>query len=68
MTALDLVEENGDQSDPETESRLDAAHESYLGSIARMFDAVGTGNTPLALKIDGEEVDPKFVAIAATGP
>ncbi|MDJ0354004.1 EAL domain-containing protein [Pseudarthrobacter sp. PH31-O2] len=66
MTALDLVEENGDQSDRETESRLDASHESYLGSIARMFDAVDTGNTPLALKIDGEEVDPKFDAFAET--
>ncbi|XTR52176.1 putative bifunctional diguanylate cyclase/phosphodiesterase [Pseudarthrobacter sp. So.54] len=66
VKALDLVKENGDQADRETEFRLDAAHESYLGSIGRMFDAVDRGDTPAALKIDSEEVDPKFDAIAET--
>ncbi|WAH97232.1 putative bifunctional diguanylate cyclase/phosphodiesterase [Arthrobacter sp. MMS18-M83] len=64
MNALDLVARNGDQGDREQASRVNAAHHDYRSSISRLFDAVDKGDTPLALKIDSNEVDPKFFAIA----
>lgn len=62
--ALDLVARNGDQGDREQASRVSAAHQDYRSSISRLFDAVDRRDTSLALKIDSNEVDPKFVAIA----
>ncbi len=37
-----------------------AKHEKYLTAIKHMFAAVDAGNTVLATKIDGAEVDPSF--------
>lgn len=66
VSALDLVVRNGDDGDRELASRVNAEHQDYRLSISRLFDAVDRGDTALALKIDANEVDPKFIAIAET--
>ena len=43
--------------------KLIVDHEDYLLSINRMFAAIDAGDSVLATRIDGSEVDPKFEAL-----
>jgi diguanylate cyclase (GGDEF)-like protein len=51
---------------PSFSSRIDALvalHDDYLLAIDHMFSAIDAGNSALATKIDGNEVDPRFDAL-----
>ncbi len=64
--ALALVARDGTASDRSTVQQVLAAHEPYLRSIDRMFAAVDRGDLPEVLRIDSDEVDPKFEVIEST--
>jgi hypothetical protein len=49
--------------DPDAGLDVLAEHGSYLHAIDRMFDAVDRGEAAEVLRIDGEEVDPRFAVI-----
>jgi diguanylate cyclase (GGDEF)-like protein len=64
--ALVLVSRDGIAEDRATVERVLAAHGPYLESINRMFEAVNRADTSAVLRIDNDEVDPKFEIIAKT--
>jgi diguanylate cyclase (GGDEF)-like protein len=61
--AMEEVSRDGDAEDRAFVTTMLAEHRVYLVSIRRMFGAVDRGDTPTVLRIDGDEVDPRFGAI-----
>ncbi len=64
QAALAKVSRDGAAEDRLLVDEVMKAHAPYLVSIDRMFDAVDRGDTAEVLRIDGDEVDPKFDRIA----
>jgi diguanylate cyclase (GGDEF)-like protein len=58
--ALVLVSRDGMAEDRAIVERVLTAHRPYLESINRMFEAVNRTDTAAVLRIDTDEVDPKF--------
>jgi diguanylate cyclase len=63
--AMDLVRRDGTAEDQRIADQVAAAYGPYRQAIDRMFDAADRGDTTLVLKIDNDEVDPRFEAIDA---
>ena len=61
--AMELVRRNGTARDQAIADQVAAAYGPYRRAIDRMFDAADRGDTTLVLKIDNDEVDPRFDAI-----
>ncbi len=61
--ALELVDRDGTADDHVVVNQVMEAHAPYLVSIAKMFDSVDRGDTPEVLRIDNDEVDPRFDVI-----
>ena len=61
--AMDLVRRDGSAQDQHVADQVAAAYSPYRQAIDRMFDAADRGDTTLVLKIDNDEVDPRFDAI-----
>jgi diguanylate cyclase (GGDEF)-like protein len=62
--ALDLVAREGTDGDRVNARGVLAEHAPYLDAIKRMFAAVDRGETADVLRIDADEVDPRFDLIA----
>ncbi|MEO8628665.1 MAG: EAL domain-containing protein [Betaproteobacteria bacterium] len=58
--SLALVARDGSAEDRVTVQQVLDVHVPYLESIDKMFGAVDRGDTPAVLRIDSDEVDPKF--------
>ncbi len=63
VAAMALVRQNGTAADQVLASRLDSDYAPYLAAIDRMFGAVDRGDAATVLRIDADEVDPRFDAI-----
>jgi diguanylate cyclase len=61
--AMSLVGRDGTASDRGIADRVEAAYGPYRQAIDRMFDAVDRSDATLVLKIDNDEVDPRFELI-----
>ena len=61
--AMELVRRVGTAQDRRTADQVAAAYGPYRQAIDRLFDAADRGDTTLVLKIDNDEVDPRFEAI-----
>jgi diguanylate cyclase len=61
--AMELVRRDGIAQDQRIADQVAVAYGPYRQAIDRMFDAVDRGDTTLVLKIDNDEVDPRFEAI-----
>jgi CHASE3 domain sensor protein len=61
--AMELVRRDGSALDKRVSDQVAAAYVPYRQAIDRMFDAADRGDTTLVLKIDNDEVDPRFEAI-----
>lgn len=66
LDALALVRRDGQAHDQVIAARVDKAYALYRQSIDKMFNAVDLGDTPLALRIDNDEVEPRFEMIEMT--
>jgi diguanylate cyclase (GGDEF)-like protein len=58
--AMDRVRRDGTVEDQAVARRVAAAYVPYLAAIDRMFAAADRGDVTEVLRIDGDEVDPKF--------
>ncbi len=65
LGALATVRQSGGPTDRDVVDRVAAAHAPYLRAADRMFDAVDRADAREVLRIDHEEVDPRFDAIVA---
>ena len=61
--AMELVRRDGPAEDQHVADQVAKAYGPYRQAIDRMFDAADRGDTSLVLKIDNDEVDPRFEAI-----
>ena len=61
--AMQLVRRDGTVQDQRVADRVAEAYGPYRHAIDRMFDAIDRGDTSRVLKIDNDEVDPRFEAI-----
>ena len=61
--AIELVRRDGTAEDQRVADQVVASYGPYRQAIDRMFDAVDRGDAVLVLKIDNDEVDPRFDAI-----
>ena len=61
--AMALVRRDGTAEDQRIAAQVEGAYGPYRAAIDRMFDAADRGDTTLVLKIDNDEVDPRFEAI-----
>jgi diguanylate cyclase (GGDEF)-like protein len=61
--AMELVRRNGTAQDQSIADQVAEAYGPYRQAIDRMFDAADRGDTTLVLKIDNDEVDPRFETI-----
>ncbi len=61
--AMELVRRDGTAPDHAVADQVAAAYGPYMEAIDRMFDAADSGNAALVLKIDNDEVDPRFDTI-----
>ena len=61
--AIELVRRDGTAEDQRVADQVAASYGPYRQAIDRMFDAVDRGDAVLVLKIDNDEVDPRFDAI-----
>jgi diguanylate cyclase (GGDEF)-like protein len=61
--AMELVLRDASVQDQRIARQVAEAYGPYRKAIDRMFDAVDRGETTLVLKIDNDEVDPRFEAI-----
>ncbi|RON43564.1 hypothetical protein BK666_21080 [Pseudomonas frederiksbergensis] len=66
MSALDRVHQSGSLQDRTLVEYIRTSQQPYLESINRMFDAVDRGETAEVLRIDNDEVDPRFEIIEQT--
>jgi len=64
QAALTAVVAHGSAGDGQVARRELDAHAIYLTSIVRMFAAIDRGEQAEALRIDGQEVDPRFDAVS----
>jgi hypothetical protein len=62
-TAMEVVRRDGNAQDQRTADQVAQAYVPYRQAIDRMFDAADRANTTMVLKIDSEEVDPRFDAM-----
>jgi diguanylate cyclase len=62
-SAMDLVRRDGSAEDKAVADQVAMAYGPYQAAIDRMFDAVDRGDTSMVLRIDNDEVDPRFEAI-----
>ncbi|WP_123365183.1 bifunctional diguanylate cyclase/phosphodiesterase [Pseudomonas brassicacearum] len=65
-SALDRVHQSGSLQDRILVEYVRTSQQPYLESINRMFDAVDRGETAEVLRIDNDEVDPRFEIIEQT--
>jgi diguanylate cyclase len=63
VTAANTLRREGRPEDRVLAETVLETHKAYLQAIDRMFAAVDVGDTALATRIDGEEVDPTFGVI-----
>jgi diguanylate cyclase (GGDEF)-like protein len=63
ITALENVRRAGAPEDEAIVGQVLTAHQPYLQAIERMFAAVERGDSAETLRIDAEEVDPRFEVI-----
>ena len=61
--AIELVRRDGTAEDQRVADQVVASYGPYRQAIDRLFDAVDRGDAVLVLKIDNDEVDPRFDAI-----
>ena len=61
--AMELVRNAGTAQDQDVANQVALAYDPYRQAIDRMFDAADRGDTALVLKIDNDEVDPRFDTI-----
>jgi diguanylate cyclase len=61
--AMELVRRDGTVQDQRVADQVAKAYGPYRQAIDRMFDAADRGNASLVLKIDNDEVDPRFDTI-----
>ena len=61
--AMELVRREGSAQDQRIAEKVAVAYGPYRQAIDRMFDAADRGDTHLVLKIDSDEVDPRFDVI-----
>ena len=61
--AMEVVRRDGTVQDQRVADQVAEAYGPYRQAIDRMFDAADRGDTSLVLKIDNDEVDPRFEAI-----
>jgi diguanylate cyclase len=61
--AMQLVRRDGTVQDQRVADQVAEAYGPYRQAIDRMFNAADRGDTALVLKIDNDEVDPRFEAI-----
>jgi diguanylate cyclase len=61
--AMELVRRDGTAPDYAVASQVAAAYGPYMEAIDRLFGAADRGDAALVLKIDNDEVDPRFDAI-----
>ena len=61
--AIELVRRDGTAEDQRVADQVAASYGPYRQAIDRLFDAVDRGDAVLVLKIDNDEVDPRFDAI-----
>ncbi len=66
VAAMSLVRRDGSAQDLATADRVASVYDPYLHAIDQMFSAVDRGETALTLRIDTEEVDPRFELIEQT--
>lgn len=65
LDAMALVRRDGQAQDQALADRVAEAYVPYRQSIDKMFIAVDHGDTPLVLRTDTDEVDPRFELIEA---
>jgi diguanylate cyclase len=58
--AMALVRRDGDDQDRAVADQVAAADGPYIQAIDRLFGAADRGDTPLMIRIDNDEVDPRF--------
>jgi diguanylate cyclase len=63
IQALDKIRQHGTAADLAVADAVMKAHTPYLASMAKLFDAVDSGDQALVLAVDRDEVDPQFDAI-----
>jgi diguanylate cyclase (GGDEF)-like protein/PAS domain S-box-containing protein len=63
LVQLARVRASADPGDDALIDKVQVLHKDYLLAIDHMFAAVDAGDTALATKIDGAEVDPRFDAM-----
>ena len=61
--AMELVRQSGTANDQAVADQVAAAYGPYMAAIDRLFGAADRGDSTLVLKIDNDEVDPRFEAI-----
>ncbi len=66
VAALQLVNKDGNAADRARVTAVLAQHRVYLRATEQMFRAVDDHDAAAVLKIDGEQVDPTFHAIASS--
>jgi diguanylate cyclase len=59
-TAMALVRRDGNAQDRAVADQVAAAYGPYVQAIDRLFGAADRGDTQLMLRIDNDEVDPRF--------
>jgi len=63
QAAMQLVRRDGAAADQAVADQVAAAYGPYQQAIDRMFEAADRGDTARVLRIDSDEVDPRFDAI-----
>jgi diguanylate cyclase len=65
LGAMTLVRRDGTPQDREIADKVSLAYGPYLQAVGRLFNAVDMGDAPQVMRLDHDEVDPRFELIEA---